>query len=279
MKFSWQKIPRGGGCIPYKVAKGFLVLYRSYKYGCNIRKVNDNPLTKEVFYQNRNALKRAGETDLEATEDMLATVGLIKRDQRKHEMMFGLPSQQDCYHPVMISDLTSIYDDAFCGEIQNFGKISENVFRAVSRDRLADASKIVKLIDECILEMQKSSKIIEQKCAEVLKLEYLDFETMDKLVEEVTYDKEGNKILRKVRKSATYDEKSKLCGRARRTYISQLEKGIQFFGKRLFFKMLEDKEQYGYALRLFAAKELPKELEDANKKKDRGAAPPKLHIM
>lgn len=259
----------GGGCL--KVAKGFLVSYRSYKFGDKIKRPNDNPLTREDLAQDIQSL-----TEGDDIEDMLATVGLLDMNRGREEMIW-LPSQdledkgvkpkKHQHEPITIYALSDAYEAA------KDGKKSETRFRSVSKESYELSCKVVSLVDSCIREMECSQDSLERRCAQALKLEFIDYETMDKVVTESVMDETGKEQQRKKTISITYEEKGKMLGVSRRTFITHKNKGIEFFAKRCFNKMMAQQEDYEHALNIILSKREIKVVDNVNKNKNRGAEP------
>ena len=181
--------------------------------------------------------------------DMLKTAGLHERTATEEELMLGLPSQSQ--GPVTIEGMNAAFAAA------RKGKKSETKFKTVSNKFYKYAEIMVGLVEVCVEEMERSAKKQERRCADVLRCEFISYETMD------TIENNTRKIL-------TYEDKAKHLGIPRRTYINRKDQGIEFFAERFFLKLKENKEDFQEAISMITTKEKRKVIEEFSKSKARG---------
>ena len=234
------------GSGAYRVAESFLRCYRSLKFGEERKRRQQKMLTQDDFFANCDALKED-----EELEDMYRTVGLLAREASVEERMVRLPSQKESEkvqgdRPVSILELTQARSE----------KKSETKFRSVRKDDYERAASIVRLIDTCMEKMRLSKDGMTRKCAEVLDIEYLRYDTMDCL---------------DAKKDLTYEDKAKLLGIARSTYIARKDKGVELFARLCVLQMQKSQKEFGLAVALILSEKPCAGVQAFTKPKNRGA--------
>ena len=279
--------------VPYQVAKAILMKYRLFKHGCefkaarNIEKIEkieniEDANDENLFIAIANAKKEKHSEKMQKCIDRATSITqqpltmFVTRNGKQEKVIvqssFG-SSVSD-----KVGDGASEYVDLQRGS--NASEIARAEQLAFEKYALsgnveeftADRKSFVTLIDKCLRDMRNSAVTTERKCAEVLDAEYMSDATMDRVVTEEYIDEELCRRTRSRKFQSTVEEKMKLCKcvNTKMTYYNLLNKGVGYFGIRLYRYLILNKKEYSTLLRLFGAEVLPEELEFVNKRRAGG---------
>ena len=280
--------------VPYQVAKAILMKYRLFKHGCefkvdrNFEKAEntESAYTEELFEELSIAIANANEKS--QRERMQKCIDHATSITQQPQTMFVTKNGKQEKIIVQSSFGSSTSDKVGDGaseyvDLQRESNASE-VARAEqiayekyalggsAEEFTADRKKFVALIDKCLRDMRNSAVTTERKCAEVLDAEYISDATMDSIVTEKYIDEDLCRRTRSRKLQTTVEEKMKMCkcANTKMTYYNLLNKGVGYFGIRLYRYLILNKDEYSALLRLFGVEVLPEELEFVNKRRAGG---------
>lgn len=276
--------------IPYQVAKAILLKYRLFKHGCEYKVVVNEPaevgssrLAREfpIDYAKTKSCEDKMRTCYErATSTTQQPQTMIVKRNGKNEKVIIASTFSTAVSDKVGEGASEYVDLERSSNLEaQKARVDQLAFEQYAlggtvEEYAADRKDIVKLIEKCLLDMRNSSSTTERKCADVLDVEYIADATMDKMIAEEYIDDNLRRVTQTTKVTTSNEEKLKLCKSAgtKQTYYNLLNKGIGYFGIRLYRYLIKDKDKNAALLRLFGSDALPEEMKFVKKKRARGSS-------